>query len=136
MNTVQKKEWLNRYRRWYYICLDCRDELKDMAILSSSKLSLTPKGKGNHSTVEELTEDRLDVEEELYKAKLKLNKVHKEISNALSQLEDEKEYRILRLTHLNLLSDAEIAERMNISESSVRRIYRSGLVHLIINNQK
>lgn len=131
MTINRKKEWLGRYAILCDLCSACQKEISDIARPSASRLSASPKGKSNVSTVELSAEKRLEVNNELKLYEQEKEKIRQEIAEAIHRL-DAKEELFLRLRYLNLMDWYDLCEYMRISNSTAYRIQAKALTHLII----
>lgn len=131
MTINRKKEWLGRYATMCDLCLACQKEINDIARPSASRLSASPKGKSNISTVELSAERRKEVNEELELYQLEREKIRQEIVEAIHKL-DAKEELFLRLRYLNLMNWYDLCEHMQISNATAYRIQAQALTHLVI----
>lgn len=135
MTNKEKREWLERYGDCLLMCELCQKELDDLNRISASRLSLTPKGNGARSSVENTVKKRFKIVEERDKLLQELETIREEITKAISHLEL-KERTVLKLRYINLLTWQESAEFLDLSTSSAYRLHAQAISHLVVNNSK
>lgn len=130
MTYKEKLVWLNRYReaerlyqRYSYQLAEAQTATRRI----TQNLSAVPGGSGDGQNLARAVEREEEAERKAYAQRAACDKLFAEIDPVLRQLDDNRNYSILRRYYLDLQTWERIADETNYS---VRRIYaiRKGCV--------
>ena len=130
MTYKEKLVWLNRYReaerlykRYSYQLAEAQTATRNI----TQNLSAVPGGSGDGQNLARAVEREEEAERKAYAQLAACDKLFAEIDTVLRQLDDNRNYSILRRYYLDLQTWERIADETNYS---VRRIYaiRKGCV--------
>lgn len=118
MTYEEKKAWLWRYRDAQklleQLCYRL-EEARTAARHTTQSFSPTPSGSGDGQNLARAVEREEEAERKAYAQRAICDTLFEEIDEALEQLEDYRDYCVLREYYLNLQTWEQIATRMNIS---------------------
>ena len=118
MTYEEKKAWLGRYReaeKKYDRLSERLAEAQTATRRITQNLSAVPGGSGDGQNLARAVEREEEAERKAYAQRAICDTLFEEIDEALEQLEDHRDYCILREYYLNLQTWEQIAARMNIS---------------------
>lgn len=123
MTYEEKNAWLNRYReaerlykRYLYQLAEAQTATRNI----TQNLSAVPGGGGDGQNLARAVEREEEAERKAYAQRAACDKLFAEIDLVLRQLDDNRNYSILRRYYLDLQTWERIADETNYS---VRRIY-------------
>lgn len=118
MTYEEKKAWLGRYReaeKKYNRLSERLAEAQTATRRITQNISAVPGGGGDGQNLARAVEREEEAERKAYAQRAICDTLFEEIDEALEQLEDHRDYCILREYYLNLQTWEQIAARMNIS---------------------
>lgn len=118
MTYEEKKVWLGRYReaeKKYDRLSERLAEAQTATRRITQNISAVPGGAGDGQNLARAVEREEEAERKAYAQRAICDTLFEEIDEALEQLEDHRDYCILREYYLNLQTWERIAARMNIS---------------------
>lgn len=118
MTYEEKKVWLGRYReaeKKYNRLSERLAEAQTAARRITQNLSAVPGGSGDGQNLARAVEREEEAERKAYAQRAICDTLFEEIDEALEQLEDYRDYCVLREYYLNLKTWEQIAAGMNIS---------------------
>ena len=130
MTYEEKKVWLGRYReaeKKYDRLSERLAEAQTATRRITQNISAVPGGSGDGQNLARAVEREEEAERKAYAQRAACDKLFAEIDTVLRQLDDNRNYSILRRYYLDLQTWERIADETNYS---VRRIYaiRKGCV--------
>ena len=123
MTYEEKKVWLGRYReaeKKYDRLSERLAEAQTATRRITQNISAVPGGGGDGQNLARAVEREEEAERKAYAQRAICDTLFEEIDEALEQLEDHRDYSILRRYYLDLQTWERIADETNYS---VRRIY-------------
>ncbi len=135
MSHEEKKAWLWRYRdaeklfRQFSYRLE---EARTAARHTTQNFSPTPSSSGDGQSLARAVEREDDLERQLTFQLAECNALHEEIDEALQQLEDFREYHILKDYYLNSKTWEQIANDQNVSVRWIHELRRHAINQLKI----
>lgn len=118
MTYEEKKAWLGRYReaeKKYNRLSERLAEAQTATRRITQNINAVPGGAGDGQNLARAVEREEEAERKAYAQRAVCDTLFEEIDEALEQLEDHRDYCILREYYLNLQTWEQIAARMNIS---------------------
>ncbi len=118
MTYEEKKVWLGRYReaeKKYDRLSERLAEAQTATRRITQNISAVPGGSGDGQNLARAVEREEEAERKAYDQRAICDTLFEEIDEALEQLEDHRDYCVLREYYLNLQTWEQIAARMNIS---------------------
>ena len=118
MTYEEKKAWLGRYReaeKKYNRLSERLAEAQTATRRITQNISAVPGGAGDGQNLARAVEREEEAERKAYAQRAVCDTLFEEIDEALEQLEDYRDYRVLREYYLNRQTWEQIAARMNIS---------------------
>lgn len=118
MTYEEKKAWLGRYReaeKKYNRLSERLAEAQTATRRITQNIIAVPGGAGDGQNLARAVEREEEAERKAYAQRAICDTLFEEIDEALEQLEDYRDYCVLREYYLNLQTWEQIAARMNIS---------------------
>ncbi len=118
MTYEEKKVWLGRYReaeKKYNRLSERLAEAQTATRRITQNISAIPGGGGDGQNLARAVEREEEAERKTYAQRAVCDTLFEEIDEALEQLEDYRDYCVLREYYLNFQTWEQIAARMNIS---------------------
>ena len=118
MTYEEKKAWLGRYReaeKKYNRLSERLAEAQTATRRITQNIRAVPGDAGDGQTLDREAEREEEEERKAYAQRAVCDTLFEEIDEALEQLEDYRDYCVLREYYLNLQTWEQIAARMNIS---------------------
>lgn len=113
MDFKEKKKYLTVHRNCLFKITNLKKQLqkvKDSLEIKGISYSYTPKGNG--LTLEELTIEKIDLEERIARLKEENRKRRKIIENALDKMENKKFAEIIDMYYLKGFDDIDISDKL------------------------
>ena len=130
-----KKRFLKRYRKNHNCIVRLEEKLKllDMRMCSvrASNFSNVPRG-GQPVTLEDLTADKLDLENRIQRLKEKGKRLKSEILEEIDLLDDSRYVAILEGFFIDCLSAEDIAENEGYTTRHVYSLYHDAIRALTV----
>lgn len=129
-----KKEYLKSYKKACKRIGCLKGQLKSLREveegIKSQQLSDMPKATARHKDLSDLMVKLEDLQAQIADAITESYKIKVEIEEALWNLEDTEEARVLRFRYIYFLSWEEIKDNMSYSPRQVRRIHDNAIKNL------
>lgn len=130
MTYEEKRAWLNRYGNAMVKAKHLRDDLDEAEQDTGSttqQLSGMPSGTGDGQFLAR-TVERIERAQQALNAQIMLcDDLHAETMARLEDIDDQKDYEVLRLRYLRFQDWPQIAQKMNICVRQVYRRHRRGV---------
>ena len=130
MTYEEKKAWLNRYGNAMVKAKHLRDDLDEAELDTGSttqQLSGMPSGTGDGQSLAR-TVERIERAQQALNAQIMLcDDLHAETMARMEDIDDPKDYEVLRLRYLRFQDWDEIAQKMSICTRQVYRRHRRGV---------
>ncbi len=131
----KKKRSLKRYKK----NLSCIERLEAklnqietrMTSIRSSKFTDMPRG-GIPITIEDLTIDKIELEERIDRLKKKSRKLRSEILEEIDRVDDVRYSEVLESFFIDCKSLEDIAEKMGYTDRHIYRLYSEGVTYLAL----
>lgn len=133
---VDKKAWLNRYRRILdeIHSLECLEKERFIGLTepSANEIDGMPKSPQIANRSDRMIVRHMEVREDLESLNRKADEIRREIMEVIGRLEDPNQARVLRCKYINGLGLRMIAREFNYSVSGIYKLHAKGIANVVI----